>query len=226
MNRHKFVTAAAATTALSAAIALIACSPPAPQPSPSSSSSSPSSSATPTKPTTSPTPSAASSSPTATPTPTQTPQPITPWSTADFSSPAAITAGSAKLTQLRVGAHPDEGFDRIAFLFEGMAPGVTVHYVAQVVGGASGKPISLTGGANLQIVFHPAAAHNDAGQPTITVPAGVQVTGYPGIQSYVLNDDFEAVLSVAIGQATKSGFRVGQYYQNGFCTVYVDVPRP
>jgi hypothetical protein len=128
---------------------------------------------------------------------------------------------------IRVGGHSEGGYDRVALEFDKL-PGYSVRYQAKVTYDGSGEPVELPGHAYLQIVANPAQAHDDAGRSTLahppTVPAEV---GLPALTSYVLNGDFEGYVSVALGIAEKSGFRVDQYRTTtGRYVVYVDVARP
>jgi hypothetical protein len=153
-----------------------------------------------------------------------------PWSTADYTSAFTGTpaASNPVLTAIRVGAHPEDGYDRIALDFnQPQAPGFTVKYVDQVVMDGSGQPVTQPGSAFPQIVFQPADAHDVAGNRASAVPTGVKATGFTGLQSYVVNGDFEGYVSVALGQSSKAGFKVTKIHQtNGNWTIAVDVPRP
>jgi hypothetical protein len=41
-----------------------------------------------------------------------------------------------------------------------------------------------------------------------------------------MTGDYEGILSITLGQATKAGFKVGRTNTDGTNTVYVDVRRP
>jgi hypothetical protein len=112
---------------------------------------------------------------------------------------AAVPAGAQSaptLTDVRAGRHP--GFDRVVFEFRGGAvPQHRVRYVDQLVEDASGKPVSLAGAANLEVVFHGANAHSDGGTPTVA-PKRFS-PGLPAVKEIAQLGDFEAVVSYGIG---------------------------
>ncbi len=158
--------------------------------------------------------------------PTPTPGPEA-WSTADASLPATGAANTGSyLTGIRVAGHPEGNFDRIALDFQN-GPELRAYYVPEVFHDASGSKIELDGGAYLHLSFK-AAAHDGAGQPTLpNRPYPPVSTGLPGLLSYAETGDWEGVLSISLGQATKAGFKVGQIIRSGdTTTIYVDVLRP
>ena len=80
---------------------------------------------------------------------------------------AATPAGAQStpvLVDVRAGSH--EGFDRVVFEFDGAVPEHTVSYVDQLVEDGSGDPVSLSGSADLEVVFQGANAHEEDGSPT------------------------------------------------------------
>lgn len=131
------------------------------------------------------------------------------------------------LTAIRVGAHPEGGFDRIAFEFDGL-PGYRIGYRDEIVYDGSGDPVDLDGRAFLQLVFTMAQAHDEQGRPSLVpVPIKQVTVGYPALVAYVLNGDFEGYVSVALGLSAKVGFDVRHYRQtDGSYVIYIDVARP
>lgn len=124
------------------------------------------------------------------------------------------------LIGIRSAAHPDQGYDRIVFDFEGTLPGYTVRYVDQVREDPSDLPVTLPGRRYLLVTFTPAQAHSEAGQSLIS--PGSRLLDYPMLRGYVLVGDFEGYVSVALGLDDVVGFRVGELPgQPG--RVYVDV---
>jgi hypothetical protein len=121
------------------------------------------------------------------------------------------------LLAIRSAAHPEGGYDRIVFDFQGQLPGYQVRYVSQVVEDGSGRPVTVPGRHWLEITFRPAQAHTDAGSPTVTERA--RTLGYPMLKAYAIVGDFEAVVSVALGLDDAVGFRVAELAGR----VYVDV---
>jgi hypothetical protein len=107
---------------------------------------------------------------TASPTPTQAPTARPEWPTADVTVPfSGRVPPVPTLVAIRVGAHPEEGFDRAAFEFEGL-PGYQATYQAEIAYDGSGAPVDLDGDAFIQLVFNPAQAHDEAGKSTLQSP--------------------------------------------------------
>jgi hypothetical protein len=184
---------------------------------------------------------APSAGPTATVTVPSTPTPSAPASTAPGSTmprqqwptdPVSVpfvgrVPPVPTLSAIRIGAHPEGGYDRVAFNFDRL-PGYVVKYQSSIVYDGSGKPVDLPGDAFVQLVFNPAQAHDDEGRSTLAhapvEPVGVNL---PALSSYVLNGDFEGYVSVALGLPEKVGFRVGHLRSSsGQSVVYIDLARP
>jgi hypothetical protein len=165
---------------------------------------------------------------TASPKPTSSPTPQLQWPTADVSVPySGQVPPVPTLVAIRVGAHPEGGYDRAAFEFDGL-PGYQVGYQSEIAYDGSGAPVDLEGDAFIQVVFNPAQAHDDAGQSTLSSPPIQPVeVDFATLESYVLNGDFEGYVSVALGLDEKVGFNVEHFRMaNGHDVVYVDVARP
>ena len=150
------------------------------------------------------------------------------WPTDDVSEPFEGTAPPVPtLVDLRVGSHPDDGYDRVALEFDEL-PGYEIGYRDDIVYDGSGEPVDLTGSAFIQLVFTPAQAHDDEGNSTIDSPPVEPVdVGFAALESYVLNGDFEGYVSVALGLNGEVGFQVGQFLAaNGNTVIYIDLARP
>jgi hypothetical protein len=148
------------------------------------------------------------------------------WATTVFNKTFAGTVPPVpNLVAIRTGSHSADGYDRIAFDFKQQAsPGYAIHYTDKVTRDASGQAVIMPGSAYLQLVFSPAAAHDSNGKTTVVNPPTKPVSvNYEELWSYVMNGDNEGVLSVALGLAAKSGYRVGELRGDGIWTVYVDV---
>jgi hypothetical protein len=117
-------------------------------------------------------------------------------------APAAVP----RVVRLEVGRHDDEGFDRVVVEFDGPLPGYDVRYVDRVVQDGSGQTVPLIGGADLRIVIKPANAHDDSGVGTLPTPR--LTPGSTMVKEARLAGDFEAVVTVGVGVATRSPFRV------------------
>jgi hypothetical protein len=113
-------------------------------------------------------------------------------------STAAPVRVPSVLSQITAAHHP--GYDRLVFTFKGGVPSThTVRYVSQVIGDASGKPVSVAGSAQLLVRFTPANGHNDGGR--VTYGAASRTFALPGIIQVVAAGDFESVLSFGVGVA-------------------------
>ena len=179
---------------------------------------------------------APSAGPTVTVTVTPTPAPSAPASTAPqrqwSTDPVSVrfvgrVPPVPTLSGIRIGAHPEGGYDRVAFDFDRM-PGYIVKYQSSIVDDGSGKPVDLSGDAFIQLVFNPARAHDNSGSSTLAERPVTPVTvDVPGLTSYVLNGDFEGYVSVALGLPEKLGFRVGHLRSSsGKVVVFIDLARP
>jgi hypothetical protein len=117
-------------------------------------------------------------------------------------SPAATTASTPQLVDIRAAHHP--GHDRVVFQFAGPLPSRRyVRYVDRLIGDPSGLPVRIAGRAILEATFSPAAAHNDTG--TATAPERISFA-LPNVMTAVRSGDFEAVLSYGIGLARRTPF--------------------
>jgi hypothetical protein len=111
---------------------------------------------------------------------------------------AAAPAGAQSiptLVDVRAGRHP--GFDRVVFEFRGAVPEHRIGYVDQLVEDGSGNPVEVAGGADLEVVFQGANAHNANGAPTVG-PRRFS-PGLPAVKEIAQLGDFEAVVSYGIG---------------------------
>jgi hypothetical protein len=111
---------------------------------------------------------------------------------------AAAPAGAQSaptLVDVRAARHP--GFDRVVFEFRGAVPQHTVRYVGQLVEDGSGKPVSVAGAADLEVVFHGANAHAEDGTPSVR-PRRFS-PGLTAVKEVAQIGDFEAVVSYGIG---------------------------
>jgi hypothetical protein len=112
---------------------------------------------------------------------------------------AAAPAGAQSApTLVAVRAAHHTGFDRVVFEFRGGAvPRHRVAYVSQLVEDGSGKPVSVAGAADLEVVFQGANAHDSSGKPTVSPRRFT--TGLPAVKEIAQTGDFEAVVSYGIG---------------------------
>jgi hypothetical protein len=159
--------------------------------------------------------------------PTKEPTAKPPWPPADVAVPfSGKIPPVPTLVAIRVGAHPEGGFDRAAFEFVGL-PGYQVRYQSEITYDGSGAPVALEGDAFIQLVFNPAQAHDEAGNSTLLSPPVNPVeVDFGALQAYVLNGDFEGYVSIALGLDEKVGFNVEHHRMaNGHDVVYIDLAR-
>jgi hypothetical protein len=120
---------------------------------------------------------------------------------------AAAPAGAQStpiLTDVRAGGH--SGFDRVVFEFRGAVPEHRVGYVDQLVQDGSGRPVSVAGAADLEVVFQGADAHEQDGTPTVS-PRRFS-TALPAVKEVAQVGDFEAVVTYGIGVDRKRPLKV------------------
>lgn len=111
------------------------------------------------------------------------------------------------LTDLRVGAHPGEGYDRLVFEFDGPVPGYHVAYVDKPpYHYGSGEALYLAGDAWLEVRLAPAAAHTEAGEATLDTLRAMFAG--PLLREAASTCDFEGHVSWVFGVSTPSAFRV------------------
>jgi hypothetical protein len=131
---------------------------------------------------------------------------------ADFEGTVGVTnkkneiKSTAVLTDVRAAEHGN--YDRVVFQFEGAEmPGYKIVYIdkpARACG--SGDVIPLKGDGWLEIKFTPAAAHTEAGQPTIKNRA--QSPNFKIIREIKSTCDFEADVEWVLGVASPNKYRV------------------
>jgi len=131
------------------------------------------------------------------------------WRTASLTVTRQVAVPPVPVgTAIRTGSHPNCRFDRLVIDISGAMPGYYARFVTNVIQDASGKPVAMPGTSFLEITLKPAQAHQADG--TLTLPRKVQAVGYPMLKGYAVAGDFEAVLSIALGLAGGSRYRVGE----------------
>jgi hypothetical protein len=122
-----------------------------------------------------------------------------------FAAAPAGAQSAPTLVAVRAGRHA--GFDRVVFEFRGDVPATRrIRYVDQLTEDASGEPVSLAGGANLEVVFQGANAHDDHGRPTVS-PRRFS-PGFTALKEVAQTGDFEAVVSYGLGVDHQRPFKV------------------
>ena len=138
--------------------------------------------------------------------------------TAPDRSSGTFQAGR-KVTNVRVGRHDDQRFDRVVFdLSAAGRPGWIVKYTGNPVRDGSGEPIEVPGDAELEVILQGIDWTNAA------------VTEYDGhpidqhwraLRSVRWDGSFEGQTHAFIGLTARLPFRVGNL--NGPERVYVDI---
>jgi hypothetical protein len=122
-----------------------------------------------------------------------------------FAAAPAGAQSAPTLVAVRAGRHA--GFDRVVFEFRGDVPATRrIRYVDQLTEDASGEPVSLAGGADLEVVFEGANAHDDRGRPTVSPRRFAP--GFTALKEVAQNGDFEAVVSYGLGVDRQRPFTV------------------
>lgn len=143
--------------------------------------------------------------------------------TAATAGAAAATTAPVVPTLIQVSAAHHGGYDELVFKFRGGVPAkYSAHYVAKVIGDASGRPVNVVGSALLQIRFTPATGHNEKG--IVTYGAPQRTYALPELIQVVNSGDFESVLSFGVGLAQKAPFKM--YAQPRLGRVVLDVRAP
>ncbi len=140
--------------------------------------------------------------------------------------PVEVPGGSAPPTPLLVAvrAARQQGFDRVVFDFgDTSGPGYRVEYVtAPIQQCASGNQETVDGSAFIQVRMTPAAAHDDAGQPTFDMTE--ILLGLPTILEVQQTCDFEGTVTWVLGISEEVDFVVSAF-PDPF-RIVVDVAHP
>lgn len=111
-------------------------------------------------------------------------------------------------TGIRIGTHSDCRFDRLVIDVSGAQPGYAVTFVTRVIRDGSGQIVTMPGSTYLVIRLTPTQGHRADG--TGELSQSVRAVDYPMLRSYAVTGDFEGVLSVALGLADGTRYRVGE----------------
>ena len=114
---------------------------------------------------------------------------------------------TAPLTAVAAGRHAC--YDRLVFTLDGPVGGYRVSYVPQVVTEGRGLPVSLRGGAFLQVTLLD-PAYDTNGAPTYTPPVAaeaVDVSGFPTLRQVGYLGTFEGYTSFGAGVRARVPFR-------------------
>jgi hypothetical protein len=126
------------------------------------------------------------------------------WTAGDTNVERSVE-GAALLRAVRTAGH--DGFDRIVLDFGNDAvPGYRIAYIDRPVRQCgSGNEVPFAGDAWLSIAAEPAAAHTEAGEPTVRERE--RAPGLPVLLELKLICDFEAQVEVVAGVASPGRYR-------------------
>ena len=133
----------------------------------------------------------------------------------------AVTHPAAHLVAVR--AARQDTVDRVVFEFSDRVPGYRVGYTNKPIMGTSGKEVPLAGSAALVVHMEQASGFNqDTGQPTYSGPKQLQPADTRAVKEAAQVEDFEAVLSWALGVQGELPFRVSTL--TGPPRLVIDIP--
>lgn len=122
---------------------------------------------------------------------------------------AAVTPVSAAaqqipaMTGIRTGQNP--GFDRVVLdLTGGPAPAVRYDVVDELIADGSGEIVWLTGEFFISVTATPAAAHDDAGNPTYPGPQKFRTRNLRNVMAVAVTGDYEGTLSIGLGVRSRT----------------------
>jgi hypothetical protein len=123
---------------------------------------------------------------------------------------AASAGNVGTVTNVRTGQQ--DCYDRMVVDATQPGAGYDVRYVSNVYAEGSGQPISLTGGAKLQVIVR-SPSYNAAGSPTyagkVNQPLpGANLTGYQTFKSAKFAGSFEGQSAIGLGVRAQLPFRV------------------
>ena len=116
--------------------------------------------------------------------------------------------GGMLITNVRAGQHPC--FDRLVIDLAGWPTGYRVSYVPAVLGQGSGEPLSLRGGAFLDVTVF-ATTHDLDGTASFNPPSRtniVNVTGFRTLRQVADGGSFEGHTTFGVGVRARLPFRV------------------
>lgn len=127
------------------------------------------------------------------------------WGSLAKSSPVAQRSA---VIGVRVGRH--RCYDRVVIDLSGPVSGYRVQYVGALTEDGSGRPVTLAGGAILQIVALAPAYDIDSGKPTLAGSAvdATNVTGFATVRDMAFAGSFEGLTTIGLGVRARLPFRV------------------
>jgi len=130
-------------------------------------------------------------------------------STGGSTTPVSVAATHPTAHLVAVRAARQDTVDRVVFEFSDQVPGYKVAYGKKPIVGTSGKEVPLAGAAALVVHMEAATGFNlDTGKPTYSGPQRLQPAGTRAVDDVAQVEDFEGVLSWALGVNAEIPFRV------------------
>ncbi len=111
------------------------------------------------------------------------------------------------VTGIRMGTHPDCGYDRLVLHIRGPVPGYEITYVTKSAAGQAARTVATSGDRYLLLTLHPAQGHRQSGAATSS-PVGA--VAFPVLRGYSVASDFEGALCIVVVVARPAAFRVGE----------------
>jgi len=128
---------------------------------------------------------------------------------ADLNADTAPASADSRVTVRAIRIGPHTGFDRVVFEVGGKGtPGWDVHYVDSAVSPGSGKPVSVRGGAVLQVSVTGAGYPYDTGVTEYAGRGPLTAPGTKAVTEVVFDQTFEGTTSAFIGTTARMPFRV------------------
>jgi hypothetical protein len=130
-------------------------------------------------------------------------------STGGSTTPVSVAATHPTAHLVAVRAARQDTVDRVVFEFSEQVPGYKVASGKKPIVGTSGKEVPLAGAAALVVHMEAATGFNlDTGKPTYSGPQRLQPAGTRAVDDVAQVEDFEGVLSWAVGVNAEIPFRV------------------
>ena len=124
-------------------------------------------------------------------------------------TPVSVAATHPAAHLVAVRAARQDTVDRVVFEFSERVPGYKVGYSPKPIVATSGKEVALAGSAALVVRLEQASGFNqDTGQPTYNGPKDLKPGDTRAVKDLAQVEDFEAVLSWAVGVTSQAAFRV------------------
>jgi hypothetical protein len=137
------------------------------------------------------------------------PTETTTKATGGATTPVSVAPTQPTAHLVAVRAARQDTVDRVVFEFSDRVPGYKIAYGKKPIVGTSGKEVPLAGTAALVVHMQAATGFNlDTGQPTYTGPQHVQPAGTRAVDEVAQVEDFEGVLTWAVGLNAELAFRV------------------